>query len=166
MKTTYKKTMMIAVTAGLALYAIISASEGQVAKRPDSAESENAVRARLAEIQNAAQKLNPDKVFSFVLENNKGALAQNGRLFLTREEALKSTKQAFSGLQKVEYTFNQQHVTLLSPTIALAVGEGSSSATTSDGRSFSTPFVQSVVVVLTHGEWKVLHAHRSFPPRQ
>ena len=165
MKPVCINILMIGLTGGLALVASIWAAYGQVSKRSDSADPEMAIRARLGEIQVAAQKLDPEKVFSFVLENKKGALAQNGTLFLTREEALDSTRQAFSGLQKVEYQFKQQHITMLSPGVALAIGEGSSSATTADGRSFSTPFVQSVVLVLTNGEWKVFHAHRSFPPK-
>jgi hypothetical protein len=108
--------VLITAIAGVAL--------GQSSKRPVAGDAEKAVLARLAEIQNAAQALDPDKVFSYVLENDKGALAQNGTLFLTRQEALDSTRHGFQGLQKIEYKFDQQHVALLSPTIALAIGGG------------------------------------------
>jgi len=100
---------------------------------------------------------------SSVLENDKGAMVQNGQLFLTRKEALDITKQGFANLQKVAYKFDQQQVTLLSPTVALAVGEGASSVMTADGREVTRPFVQSVVLVLTNSEWKVFHSHRSVP---
>jgi ketosteroid isomerase-like protein len=153
----YVIVLLVAVIIGVA-------SQGQPTKRSVPADIEKAVLARLGEIQSAAQRLDPEKVFSFVLENDQGALVQNGRLFLTRTEALESTRQGFQRLQKVEYTFDQQHVTLLSPTVALAIGQGSSCATTTDGRTFTNPFVQSVVLVLTNGEWKVFHAHRSTPP--
>jgi ketosteroid isomerase-like protein len=146
------------------IIAAVTVSQGQANKNATSPEIQKAVLARLAEIQNAAQALDSDKVFSFVLENDAGALAQNGKLFLTRKEALESTRQGFQRLQKVDYRFDQQYVTLLSQTVALATGEGSSSATTEDGRTFTTRFAQSVVLVLTNGEWKVFHAHRSFPP--
>jgi hypothetical protein len=53
-------------------------------------------------------------VFTFVLENDQGALLQNGRLFLTRSSASESTRTGFQGLKKADYHFNQQHVTLLS----------------------------------------------------
>ena len=157
------KSIMVAVAGALAVVAIVSASQAQVTKRSDPNDIEKAVLARLAEIQNAAQGLDPDKVFSFVLENDKGALVQNGKLFLTRKDALEATKHGFQGLQKVDYRFDQQYVTLLSPTVALAIGAGSSSATTDDGKTFTRPFAQSVVFVLTNGEWKVFHAHRSLP---
>jgi uncharacterized protein (TIGR02246 family) len=160
------KTVTVAVAAVLAIAAIVTASQGQAQKNSDRADIEKAILARLAEIQNAAQALDPDKVFSFVLENNKGARVQNGKLLLTRKEALESTRRGFQGLQKTVYQFDQQHVTVIGPTVALVIGEGSSSATTDDGRTFSTRFAQSVVFVLTNGEWKVLHAHRSFPPTQ
>ena len=160
------RTILIVSVGILAVAVIASVSHGQAAKFSDPANVGKAVLARLDEIQNAAQALDADKVFSFVLENDQGALVQNGKLFLTRKNALESTKKGFQGLQKVDYQLNQQHVTLLSPTVALVVGEGSSSATTGDGRTFTTPFAQSVVLVLTNREWKVFHAHRSFPPRQ
>jgi ketosteroid isomerase-like protein len=148
------------------IVAAVAVAQGQFGKDSASREIQRSVLARLAEIQNAAQALDPDKVFSFVLENDAGALAQNGKLFLTRKEALEATKQGFQGLQKVSYRFDEQHVTVLSPTVALATGEGSSSATLDDGRTLTTRFAQSVVLVLTNGEWKVLHSHRSFPSAQ
>ena len=158
------KRTTVAIASAFVIIAAVAVSQGQSGKNSTSSDTHKAVLARLAEIQTAAQSLDPDKVFSFVLENDRGSLAQNGKLFLTRKEALESTKQGFRGLEKVSYRFDEQHVTLLSPTVALATGEGSSSATLDDGRTLTTRFAQSVVFVLTNGDWKVLHAHRSFPP--
>ena len=158
------KIKTVGFASAFVIMAAVAVSQGQSSKNSASAHVQKAVLARLAEIQIAAQALDPDKVFSFVLENDAGALAQNGKLFLTRKEALESTKQGFQGLQSVSYQFDEQRVTVLSPTIALAAGEGSSSATLDDGRTLTTRFAQSVVFVLTNGGWKVLHSHRSFPP--
>ena len=159
-----RKIITATFASAFVIIAAVAVSHGQSDNSSTSPEVQKAVLARLAEIQGAAQALDPDKVFSFVLENDAGALAQNGKLFLTRKEALESTKQGFRGLQKVSYQFDKQRVTLLSPTVALAVGEGESSATLDDGRVLDTHFVQSVIFVLTNGEWKVFHSHRSFPP--
>jgi ketosteroid isomerase-like protein len=160
----FKRTITVVSVLTLLLMAAVAVSRGQSSRQSSSADAQKAVLARLEEIQKAAQALDSDKVFSFVMENDEGALAQNGRLLLTRKEALESTKRGFQGLQKVSYRFDEQHVTLLSPTVALAVGEGDSSATLDDGRTVDTHFVQSVVFSLTNGEWKVFHSHRSFPP--
>jgi ketosteroid isomerase-like protein len=155
---------ILVLVVALVTVTVITILHGQSNKSFDQTEVEKAILARLTEIQNAAEALDPGKVFSYVMENDKGALIQNGKLFLTRQEALESNKQGLAGLQKVEYQFDQQYVTLLSPTVALATGEGLSSATLKDGRIFNTRFAQSVIFVLTNGEWKVFHAHRSFPP--
>ena len=158
------RTIMCLTTVLFAL-GIWCAAGGAPLRSDDAGESadEKAVRSRLAEIQDAAERLDPDGVFRFVLENDKGALVQDGRILLTRDDALKSTKQGFKGLSRISYQFDHQHVTLLSPTIALVVGEGDSSATTNDGRTFDTRFAQSVVLMKSDGQWKVAHAHRSFP---
>lgn len=159
-----KEIRIAAVASVVAVIAAVVTAQEQSSKNVTSANVEKAVLARLAEIQEAAQALDPDKVFSFVMENDNGALAQNGKLYRTRHEALDATKQGFQGLQKADYRFDKQYVTLLSPTVALLTGEGVSSGTTTDGRTLTTPFAQSVVLILTNGEWKVFHAHRSFPP--
>jgi ketosteroid isomerase-like protein len=159
-----RKIRWVTFTATLVIIAAVALAHGQSGKNHAPADAQKAVLARLAEIQSAAQALDSDRVFSFVLENDAGALAQNGELFLTRREALESTKQGFQGLERLSYRFDEQHVTLLSPTVALATGEGLSSAALDDGRTLSTRFAQSVVLVLTNGEWKVFHSHRSFPP--
>ena len=154
MKMIYRKAIILPIAV------VVFASVGADSRTTDI---EKAVLERLAEIQGAAQGMDPELVFSYVLENDKGALITDGRLMLTRQDALESTKRGFQGLQSVVYRFHQQHVTVLSPTVALAIGEGSTSFTTADGSSFITPFAQTVVFVLADGEWKVLHAHRSFP---
>jgi hypothetical protein len=154
-----RKTVLCILATALVAAAL---SWGQSANNNSDARKQ--VLARLDEIQKAAEALAPEKVFGFVTENNDGAMISNGQLFLTRQDALDSTMAGFQNIQKVSYKFDRQNVTMLSPTTALAVGEGSSSATLSDGRVRSTRFAQTVVLVLTNGEWKVFHSHRSFPP--
>jgi uncharacterized protein (TIGR02246 family) len=156
-------TRLRAGVASLVLLGVATAAQGQSREDGVPKDFEQAVKARLAEIQDAAETLDAEKVFSFVLENNKGALVEDGKLHQTREAALQSTKRGFRHLSKISYQFEQQHITLLSPTVALVTGEGVSSATTVNGKTISSRFAQSVVLALTDGEWKVLHAHRSFP---
>jgi ketosteroid isomerase-like protein len=139
-----------------AVLAAASYSLGQ--SRDSRLDARGQILARLDQIQQAAQS------FSFVAENDDGAMISNGQLFLTRKDALDSTKAGFQGVQKISYKFDRQSVSMLSPTTALAVGEGSSTVTLDDGRVRTGHFAQTVVLVLTNGEWKVFHSHRSFPP--
>jgi len=159
-----RKTVVTPIVLIFAITVIVNFLYCQSSKKIAAADVEKAVQARLDEIQSAAQGLDPDKVFSFVLDNDQGALVRNGQLFLTREEALESTRQGFQGLQKITYQFDKQYITLLSPTVALAVSEGLSSANTEDGRTFTRRFAQSVILVLKDSEWKVFHSHQSTAP--
>lgn len=145
--------------------AVLAAAGYSLGQSRDSRlDARGQILARLDQIQQAAQSLDPEKVFSFVAENDDGAMISNGLLFLTRKDALDSTKAGFQGVQKISYKFDRQNVSMLSPTTALAVGEGSSTVTLDDGRVRTGHFAQTVVLVLTNGEWKVFHSHRSFPP--
>jgi len=151
----------------LTLAALLSAcqADGQM-NDSERAEIEKAVLETHSEIEKAAQTLDLEKLYAFVLENDKGSQVQDGRIILTRKDALDSTKQGMQGLKSVDYDLEQQHVTVLSSTAALLVADGTTTAVTDKGRSFSVRFAQSVLFVLRDGEWKVLHAHRSFPPRR
>jgi ketosteroid isomerase-like protein len=147
----------------LLMAASTAAADRQSDETTVPADVERAIRARLAEIQDAAQALDADQLFSYVAENDKGALVEDGKLFRTRTAALESTKGGFGHLQEISYQFDQQDVSLLSPTVALATGTGITSVTLKNGRAIKRRFAQSVVLVLADGEWKVFHAHRSFP---
>jgi hypothetical protein len=61
--------------------------------------------------------------------------------------------------------YTQKRITVIAPTMALWVGEGTSSATLQDGRQISAPFAESILFVKKEGQWKVFHAHRSVPNR-
>lgn len=164
MLTSRKELALVLVLASVLPVVTLLATDSPVAKSNPGPEAEKAVLSRLADIQKAAEGLDPEKVFSFVLENNKGALVQNGKVYLSRQDALDSTRQGFQTLKKVEYKFDQQQVSFLTSTTALVVGDGATTVELQDGRTFTRRFAQSVVLVSTNGEWKVFHSHRSFPP--
>tara|TARA_B110000037_G_scaffold220039_1_gene286690 strand:- start:1056 stop:1526 length:471 start_codon:yes stop_codon:yes gene_type:complete len=133
---------------------------------PDTVDTtEIEIQQCLLSIQKAAENLDVDSVFSFVLENDNGALIENGRLLLTREDAIENTRGGFRGVKHINYKFDQEHITLLSDDLALVVSDGLSHVELEDGRVFKTAFAQSVLLKRVEGEWKVLHAHRSIPNR-
>ncbi len=136
-----------------------------LAQTPDRGAIEKAVLETGAQMTRAAESLDIDRLFSFMLPNDQGSIVQYGNVFLTREQALAQTKQNLRGIRKLEYRWNQQHVTVVSPGVALLVSEGESLATTEQGETFSAPFAQTLVMVLKDGQWKVLHAHQSGPRR-
>lgn len=135
----------------------------QVRQARDSGPLEEAVLATSAEMARAGEAVDAERLFTFMLETNKGSLIQDGAFLATREEALQRVKANLQGISKIEYRWKRQHVTALSAEVALLTAEGESVATTSEGKVFTTPFAQTVVFVMTEGRWKVLHAHQSSP---
>jgi ketosteroid isomerase-like protein len=129
----------------------------------NNADIEKAVIEVHSAMKEAAEKLDTDTLYRYVLDTNKGSIIENGNLFLTRRESYESTKKGLQGFKGLSYSYNQEHITVISPTVALWVGEGTSTVTIKDGRKFSGPFAESIVFVKKDGKWKVLHAHRSAP---
>jgi uncharacterized protein (TIGR02246 family) len=116
-----------------------------------------------AKMKQAAEQGDAEALFEYVLEMDKGVIVEDGRLRLTRQEALRATTQGMQRLKDLTYMYGQKYVTVISPTVALWVGEGTASATLEDGRQISAPFAETIVFVQKEGKWKVLHAHRSAP---
>ena len=116
-------------------------------------------------MKQAAEQRDTEALYKYVLEMDKGVIIEGGRLQRTRQEALNATRQGLQDLKDLAYTYTQKYVTVISPTVALWVGEGTSSATLEDGRQISAPFAETIVFVQQGGQWKVLHAHRSAPCR-
>ena len=126
---------------------------------------EKAVLEVNAQMTRAAEDRDIDRLFSFMLANDRGSIVQSGNLFPTREEALATIKRNFQGVAAIKYRWKRQLVTVLAPTTALLVCDGESEVRTVQDATFVAPFAQTVLFVLTDGKWKALHAHNSTVPR-
>ena len=147
------------------LFGAASCQNEMPAGRQSDADIEKAILKVQSAMQKAAEKLDADALYKYVLDTDKGAIIENGRLFLTREDALESTKRGLKGLKALSYSYSRKYITVMSPTSALWVGEGTTTATIADGRQITSPFAESIVFVNRGGKWRVLHAHRSAPLR-
>lgn len=125
---------------------------------------EDAVLAVSDEMTRAAESVDADRLFSYVLENDKGSIIQNGVVLATRQEALETVKGNLRGVNRIEYRWKRRHVTVLARDLALLIAEGESVATTAAGQTFTTPFAQTVVFALKPEGWRAVHAHHSSPP--
>ena len=124
---------------------------------------EKAILSVHAEMKKAAENLDAEALYDHVLDTGTPPIVEDGRLARTRQDAAQSTKRGLQGLKKLSYSYDRHHVTVISPTAALWVAEGSALATIADGREISAPFAETIVFVQRDGQWKVLHAHRSAP---
>jgi ketosteroid isomerase-like protein len=139
-------------------------------QKPESIAFDEAIRKAVletnAKMTQAANDLDVDKFFSYILDTDKGLIIQNGTIFKSRLEAMEAVKRGFAGLSKIDRRFDNPQVTVVSPEAALLVADGTVSATLTDGRAIDAGrFAVSVVFVKKDGQWKVLHGHYSMPPK-
>jgi len=143
-----------------------AAGSGVSAATAETKSIEDAVLAVSAQMTKAGEAVDPDRLFTFMLENDKGSVVQNGVVMVTRREALERVRSNLRGISKIQYRWKNQYVKVLSPEVAVLTAEGESTATTTAGDTFTTPFAQTVVFVLEAGSWKAVHAHQSSPRAQ
>jgi len=156
---------IVKVVLVLAFVSVVWASQGN--QNDLAADRQRAIEQAIldvhAEMKKAAENLEVEALYSYVLDTIPGPIIEDGRLTRTRQEAFESTRQDFQGITGLSYTYARKHVTVLSPTTALWVAEGTGDVTLSDGRNISAPFAETIVFVEKDGKWRVLHAHRSTP---
>lgn len=136
------------------------------AGRAEPQSVEDAVLAVSAEMTRAGEALDADRLFSYILESDKGSVIQNGVVMVTRGEALEQVRSGLRRVSGVHYRWNRQYVTVLSPEVAILTAEGEATATTPAGDSLTNPLAQTIVFVLKNGNWKAIHAHQSSPQRR
>ena len=138
---------------------------------PISAKQQKAIEKEIlkvhVEMVKAAENSDADALFNHVLDECKGVIIQDGRITMTRQESLDATKQGLQRIKDVSYKFNSKNITVISPTTAIWVADGTTSVTiVEDGRQLNFPFAETIVFTLKEGQWKVFHAHRSVPNPQ
>jgi uncharacterized protein (TIGR02246 family) len=131
----------------------------------DTKAIEEAVLAVSAEMTKAGEAVDADRLFGYMLDTDKVSVIQNGVVMTTRQEALEQVRSNLRGIAALKYDWKRQYVSVLSPEVAVLAAEGESTATTTAGQTFTTPFAQTVVFVLRDGAWKAIHAHQSAPRR-
>jgi hypothetical protein len=152
-----------AVVVGVVLLSAI-ADGGRSDTRADAKPVEEAVLAVHAEMTRAGEAVDVDRLFGYMLDTDKGSVIQNGVILATRQEALARVRGNLQGIRSIQYRWQRQLVTVLSPEVALLAADGESVVTTTAGGTFTAPFAQTVVFVLRDGSWKVIQAHQSSPP--
>ena len=155
---------VIALAALLGGAPVVRAATAAAAPNDPSAAIEQAVLAANTEIMAAANRLDVDAFFDYIVDTDKGMIVQNGVIFRTRREAYESVKRGLQGLAAIDRRLENPQVTVIAPDVALLVANGSVAATLSDGRAVNSRFAVSLVFVLRDGRWKVLHGHYSMQP--
>lgn len=148
------------------LASTISAQSPPVTARAAASSDDSievAIRAVHARMQQAAEHLDAQALYGHVLDTGTPPIIEDGVVYRDRATALAMTSTALQRISRIAYHYTRQHVTVLSPTLALWIGEGTATATRADGNEFGAPFAETVLFARRDGQWQVLHAHRSAP---
>jgi len=148
---------------GSVLLLVLASARFGAAGDGDAAAVEKAVLKTHHEMVAAADALDAEGFFAFILDTARGPVIQDGRLFPTRAEALEAVGRSFEGVARVERVYESEDVTVISEKAALLTGRGVTTVTLEDGRTFESPFAVSLVFVLKGEGWRVLHGHYSAP---
>lgn len=127
---------------------------------------EQAILATNAEMIAAANRLDVDAFFSFIVDTDKGMIVQNGVIFPTRRDAYEAVKRGLQGVASIDRRLENPQITLIDEGTALLVANGSVDATLQDGRQLHSRFAVSLVWVRRDGRWMVLHGHYSMLPER
>ncbi|MFT3866944.1 MAG: nuclear transport factor 2 family protein [Nibricoccus sp.] len=164
MKTTSALHSFAAVIGALVLAALPLRAEMPVAKaEPSTTAIEKAILEANARMIEAANSLNADAFFEYILDSDKGVIIQNGVIFKTRSEALEAVKRGFVGIAKLKRQIENPRVIVITPELAVLTGEGNTVATLHDGRTITNRFAISLIFQCKDGQWKVLQGHYSTP---
>ena len=154
---------------GLALFAGLLATAAAPAQPPasnadfDPPAIEKAVLETNARMTEAANRLDADAFFDFILETDKGLIIQNGTIFKNRQEALEAVKRGFQGIANMDRRLENPQITVISADLALLVADGTTTATFTSGRTVTSRFAVSLIFMRKDGQWKLLHGHYSIP---
>lgn len=149
------------IVAAILLAVCSCRTAGPVLSESQSAAIKEQVREVHDKITDAAARADVETMFSCVAEHGDAIFINDGKQLLTRKQAYDVYKQRYKGIQKVEYQFSRQDVTVVSPQTVLWMEQGRAEAATTDGRTFGTSFNQTIVFVLKEDGWKALYVHTS-----
>jgi ketosteroid isomerase-like protein len=151
--------------AGLLLATMPALAEPDVARTASTRQAiELAVLETNAAMTKAANSLDADAFFEFISDSDQTQIIQDGNIYKSRDDALQAVKRGMQRMSKVDRHLDHPRVTVLTPNIALLTSDGSVTAVLNDGRVMDSRFVVSLLFVLEHGHWKVLHGHYSAMP--
>ena len=154
----FTRRVCVAASLFVVILGAVASAQGPAAKRV-----EDEVLAVHRAMARAAEALDADTLFSYMLDTTQGSIVQNGVITPTRKEALDLTRTRLQGMKSVSYHWDHEYVSVLSPDVAVVTASGTSSATTASGGAFTAVLAQTVVFVRRDGQWKALHAHQSSP---
>ena len=157
-----KKVLILIALIGVTFLAGMTKPEKTMLSEEQTAVIKAVVLEKHGEITQAAEELDADKFFEFIIDSGMGTIIQDGKV-LTYQEALDSTRKGFERIVELRYEFSQKNVNVLSPDIAVLTAQGKATTKIDTGEIFNVDFAVTSIFVLKDGQWKIVHGHHSIP---
>jgi len=156
------RTIMVII---FALFASLIACQGAKTPMTDAERSaiEKIIIAKHAEISESASRLDANDLYSHFVNNDRGILAFDGTLTLSRDAAIELSREFYSSCKEIKTEIIEEYVTVISPETAVLSGTGTSTLILKSGDSIALTFAITIVFVFRDGEWKAVHMHESTP---
>lgn len=124
---------------------------------------EDTIRALNKELFAAAEQVDADLAFaSFTDEHNAGFI-NVGVFYPSLDSFVADFRDDFGRSQGQEIEVSETRVSVLASNAAVLATHGSFIATFKEGGTFESPFACTFVYAKVEEDWKVVHAHQSFP---
>ena len=153
--------VLAVVTLALASYA----GAGPKLSDTERAKIESEIKAGVQAIVAAVNALDADKAFAHFSSSPDFREATNGSLTSSHEALLAKYREAYAKLRSQDRRVADEHITVLSPDLAMYTAGGTFLLTDKSGKS--TPPIPIAWTFLWRREgtqWKVVNAHQSFVP--
>ena len=124
---------------------------------------EDAVRALNDEKWAGAAQADADRMFAPFSDAYNASFISVGVFFPSLDSYMSSFRDLLSRLQDQKFDVSETRVSVLAPTAAVLTMHGSFIATFKEGGAFESPFAVTFVCAKVGEDWKIVHAHQSFP---
>ena len=115
------------------------------------------------DLQAEAMNLNADGVLAFLTDDCGLGAMYDGEWFVTMASFMSPIREGYERQERLEEEIKELRTVALGPSAAVLTVEKTFTFDGKDGRSFTSPIVQTWVGAEVDGEWKFIHLHMSTP---
>jgi uncharacterized protein (TIGR02246 family) len=124
---------------------------------------EEAVRALNDDRWAAAEQVDADRMFATFSDPYNAGFINVGVFYPSLDASVSYFRDLFSQLQGQKIDMDETRVSVLASNVALLTMHGSFTATLKEGGTFQSPFAVTFVCAKMGNDWRIVHAHQSFP---
>lgn len=124
---------------------------------------EDTVKALTDELINGAEQVDVDRCFANFTDAYDSGFIDNGVFYPTLDSMIDVFRSGFSRLRSQEIEMSETRISVLAPNVAILTTHGSFTETDTSNNTSDSRFALTLAYAKVGEEWKIVHAHQSFP---